>query len=69
MEFTTILVTFFGVVDERAAAEDVKEEDFWRSVLATKGDCLEATAATKEKRRKLTNLPVGDETYSEKKPF
>ena len=68
MEFTTIRVTFLGVVDERAA-EDVKEEDFWRSVLATKGDCLEATAATKEKRRKLTNLPVGDETYSKKKPF
>ena len=60
-------MTFLGVVDERAA-EDVKEDDFWRSVLATKGD-LEATAVTERKRRKLTNLPVSDENYSGSKRF
>ena len=43
MEFKTIRVTFLGV-DERAA-EDVKEEDFWRSVFPPRTD-LEATAAT-----------------------
>ena len=49
MEFTTILVTFLGVA-ERAAAEGAKEEDLWRSVLATKTD-LEA--ATEGKQRRL----------------
>ena len=61
MEFTTILVTFLGVAER--AVEGVNEEDFWRSVLATKTD-LEATAAAKGKLRKLPrmsrkNIPNG----------